>query len=197
MDIWTSDKLILFIVFVIPGFVSLKVYDLIQPGPRQGTSERLIDAVAYSCVIYALLLIPIVFIENSKIRSEVPWLYYLFYVLVLFVSPVLLALLWKHLRTRGFFLKNAPHPTEKPWDYVFTQREPYWAKVTLKNGTVIGGLYAFKSFASSAPADEQIYLEETWILNDKGGFVRKKNHTEGVLIISDEISHIEFRNYGS
>ena len=40
-------------------------------------------------------------------------------------------------------------------------------KVILKDGTLIAGKYAGNSFASSAPADEQLYLEETWILNDK------------------------------
>jgi hypothetical protein len=104
-------------------------------------------------------------------------------------------LIWKYLRTREFFQRNAPHPTEKPWDYVFSQRNPYWVKITLKDGTTIAGRYADKSFASSAPAKEQIYLEETWILNDKGGFERVKNDSAGVIILSSEISHIELRNY--
>ena len=51
------------------------------------------------------------------------------------------------------------------------------------------------SFASSAPAEEQIYLEETWVLNEKGGFERKKNTTAGVIILASEISHIELRRH--
>ena len=88
-----------------------------------------------------------------------------------------------------------PHPTLKPWDFVFAQQKPYWIKVTLKNGTTIAGLYADKSFASSTPAQEQIYLEQTWVLNANGGFERAKNDTAGVIILSNEISHIELRNY--
>ncbi|HBZ5598803.1 TPA: hypothetical protein OOF66_002534 [Morganella morganii] len=64
----------------------------------------------------------------------------------------------------------------------------------MKDGSVIAGRYAEKSFASSAPAPEQIYLEETWILNEKGGFERAKKQTAGVIILSSEISHIELRN---
>ena len=103
--------------------------------------------------------------------------------------------LWKYLRSREFFQKNAPHPTARPWDYVFSQRKPYWVKITLKDGTLVAGKYAEKSFTSSSPAPEQIYLEETWILNDKGGFERVKNDTAGVIILSSEISYIELRTY--
>ena len=101
----------------------------------------------------------------------------------------------KSLRTSKYFQRNAPHPTEKPWDYVFSKGIPYWVKVTLKNGTIIAGRYAEKSFASNAPANEQIYLEETWILDSNGSFIRAKNDTAGIIILSSEISHIELRNY--
>ncbi len=99
------------------------------------------------------------------------------------------------MRTRGWFLSNIPHPDKRSWDYLFSQRKPYWAKVILKNGTIIGGLYAEQSNASSSPETEQIYLQETWIIGANGEFLRKKNGTAGVIILSDEISHIELRVY--
>jgi hypothetical protein len=35
MDIWNADKLTLLLVFFLPGFISIKVYDLMAPGePR-------------------------------------------------------------------------------------------------------------------------------------------------------------------
>lgn len=194
MDVWELDKLFLFIAFVIPGFISIKAYQLAFPGTERATSDQLIDAVAYSSINYALLIFPIISIESSALRETCRFLYYLFYVFVLFLAPVIWVLIWKYLRTRDFFQRNAPHPTARPWDYVFAQRKPYWVKVTLKDGTVIAGRYAGNSFASSAPAPEQIYLEQTWILNDKGGFKRPKNNTAGVLVLSSEISFVELRN---
>lgn len=194
MDIWEIDKLALFLAFVIPGFISIKAYQLVFPGTERATSDQLIDAIAYSSINYALLIFPIISIESGNLHESCRFLYYLFYVLVLFIAPIIWVLAWKYLRTRDFFQRNAPHPTAKPWDYVFAQRKPYWVKVTLKDGTKIAGLYADKSFASSAPAPEQIYLEETWILNDNGGFERAKNKTAGVIILSNEISHIELRD---
>lgn len=197
MDIWEVDKLILFIAFVIPGFISIKAYQLLCPGNERSTSDQLVDAIAYSSINYALLIFPIITIESGDLREAHLFLYYMFYVLVLFVAPIIWVLIWRYLRTRNFFLRNAPHPTGKPWDYLFSQRKEYWIKVILKDGTVIGGLYSLKSNASSAPAPEQIYLEETWLLNENGAFIRKKNDTEGVIILSSEISHLELRKYNA
>ncbi|MCH9694149.1 MAG: hypothetical protein K0U72_06535 [Gammaproteobacteria bacterium] len=191
MDIWADDKLALFIAFVIPGFISLKVYELIEPGARQKTSEQLVDAVAYSCINYAILALPITAIESGDLYVGAPKLYYSFYLFVLLIFPVLLALAWRFLRTREFFQKNAPHPTGLPWDHVFSKRKSYWIRITLGNGKVIGGRYAHNSFASSAPSKEQLYLEEAWIIDDKGGFVRKKDRSAGVIVLASDISHID------
>ncbi len=195
-DIWEIDKLILFIAFVIPGFISIKCYELVFPGNEIKSSDRLIDAICYSSINYGLLAFPIMYFENSGIKSHCPLLNYAFYIFVLFIGPIIWVLIWKHIRTRDFFQKNAPHPTQKPWDYVFSQRKPYWIKVTLKNGDIIAGWYGNNSFASSSPAQEQIYLEQTWKLNNNGGFERPTNNTAGVIILSSEISHIELRNDG-
>lgn len=192
MEIWEIDKLVLFIAFVIPGFVSIKCYQLLFPGTEKSASDQIVDAIAYSSINYSLLSLPIILLEKIKISHS--WLYYPFYFFALFIAPIIWVFLLKYLRTREFFQKNAPHPTAKPWDYVFSKRKPYWVKVTLKDGTVIGGKYAEESFTSSSPAPEQIYLEETWVLNDKGGFERGKNDTAGVIILSD-ILYIELRKY--
>jgi uncharacterized protein DUF6338 len=194
MDIWDADKLLLFIAFVIPGFVSLKTYELLIPAATKGTDKRLIDAVAYSSINYALLLWPIYEIEIHKVRDSYPTAYVLFYFFVLFVAPISWACVIKGLRTTKFFQKSIPHPTGKPWDYVFAQRKPYWVIVTLKDGKQFAGRYDSASFASSAPAPEQLYLEETWVLNSDGGFERLRSETAGILILSSEIMTVEFFN---
>jgi hypothetical protein len=40
MNIWEVDKLIIFIAFVIPGFISIKVYDLFVPTERREIGEN-------------------------------------------------------------------------------------------------------------------------------------------------------------
>jgi hypothetical protein len=82
MDIWETDKLILFIAFVIPGFISIKWYELVFPGVEKESSDRLIDAISYSSINYALLIIPINYIESSNIRHSFLFLYYIFYIFI-------------------------------------------------------------------------------------------------------------------
>jgi hypothetical protein len=62
----------------------------------------------------------------------------------------------------------------------------------LKNGKVIGGYFFDKSFASDGHVPEQIYIEQSWIINADGGLERAKADTAGVLILSGEMSCIEF-----
>lgn len=195
MNLLAADELTLFIAFVIPGFISIKVYQLLFPGTERPASAMVVDAIAYSCINYALLFFPLYYFEDSNVDNQL--LNYLFYFFVLFLSPIALVVTWKLIRTGSFLQKNAPHPVSKPWDYVFSKRGWFWIKVVLKDGTVIGGKYGDKSFASSAPAEEQLYLEETWILDEKGAFLRKKNRSSGVIILTSEISYIELREFNS
>ena len=191
MSIWNESKLLLFIAFVVPGFIAIKAYDLLSPSRPVDSSKQIIDAVSYSCINYVLLLWPIYLVEASDIGVFQPNLYVLFYMVVLFISPVTLVFGWKYLREMEFIQKFVPHPTQKPWDFVFAQRGTYWIIVTLKNGEKIAGMYGPNSFASSAPAEEQIYLEEQWVLNDDGGFDRAVEQTSGIIIISSEIRSVE------
>ena len=195
MDIWEIDKLVLFIAFVIPGFLSIKFYQLIFPGTIRSASDQLVDAIAYSCVNYALLFWAVVYVESANLRDVHPALYYIFYVFVLFISPFLLVLAWKWLRTHERFKGSAPHPTAKPWDYVFERAEPYWIVIYLKDGKMVGGRYSGKSFASSFPVEEQIYLEEAWIVTEEGILDRPIKGSAGVLVMSSEISYLEFSHY--
>jgi len=43
MDIWQIDKLVLFLVFFIPGFISIRVYDSLVPSERRDLSKSLFD----------------------------------------------------------------------------------------------------------------------------------------------------------
>jgi hypothetical protein len=195
MDIWDPNKLSLFIQFVVPGFIAIKWYQLLYPGTSRPASDQIVDAVAYSCINYAIWSIPMGHVQNIVKSNGWSPCDVLFYILVMFISPILLVELWKRIRTSARFQKNAPHPIGKPWDFVFQQRKWYWMKVTLKDGTVIGGKFGDKSFASSAPDEEQLYIQETWVLDEDGAFIRRKNDTAGVIVVSAEIASIELRDY--
>ncbi|WP_328222417.1 DUF6338 family protein [Aeromonas caviae] len=184
------DKLLLFIAFVMPGFIAIKAYELFAvASERKSTSEQLIDAVSYSCINYVLWLPVVYVVESGELRNVHFWLYVLFYFLVLFVSPVVISYTWLKVRVKRF----KQHPIQKPWDFVFSSMEdPHWVVVTLKSGEKVGGYYGPGSFASNSPAPEQIFLKNSWIINEDGGFERVKETSAGILILSSEILYLEF-----
>lgn len=192
MNIWEIDKFLNVLLFIIPGFISLKFYELFFPYESVDSQKQIIEVITYSCINYALLFWAILSIENNDIYHYSQYLYYLFYLFLLFIAPIFWVCLWRKLRTSKLFQKTMPHPTHKAWDYVFSQRKPYWIIITLKNGSKIGGKYSNKSFTSSSPSDEQIYLEEHWVINKYNGFERKRIDTEGILVLSKEIVTIEY-----
>lgn len=61
----------------------------------------------------------------------------------------------------------------------------------MSDGTKIGGVFSTKSYASSFPLDEQIYLEQVWeLVNDD--FIMPVENSKGIIILGKNISSIEF-----
>ena len=83
-------------------------------------------------------------------------------------------------------------PWSTPWDYFFSKRQGRWVIVHPKDGRRIGGAYGGKSYVSSSPAEEQIYLEEVWTLGENGEFLGPVESTAGIIIFHDQILAVEF-----
>lgn len=191
MDIWESNKLILFIMFVIPGFICVRVYKLIYPSQGKDSGTLLYDTVTYSCINYAALSFFIFQVESNPVP---PLWKNLFYFFVLFISPILMVFAWKKIRSYEKIKTLIFHPSDSAWDYLFSQRNKYWMEVFLKNGEVVAGYYGSKSFASASPEEKHIYLEQRWVMGSDGEFERPVDRTAGVIVLHSEISHIELRN---
>jgi hypothetical protein len=192
VDFLEADKFVLFILFVVPGFVCLKTYQVITPSRLRDAAQQLVDAVAYSCVNYALLAYPIFLVEQSGLRERSPEAHFAFWAFVILVAPAIWACLYRYLRKLPFAQRFLPHPTDSAWDYVFERKQPWWVIATLTDGRRIAGRYDGKSFTSTAPCPEQIYLEECWHLSEEGGFERPRHDTAGVLLLQAGISTLEF-----
>ncbi|ENG2946825.1 hypothetical protein ABTU80_001056 [Enterobacter cloacae] len=192
MDILEKGKLFLFVLFIMPGFISMRVYRLFHPAPDNDTSKILIDVVSYSCINYSFLLIPIYLVEINGFFFTHPFLYYLFYFLVLIIIPVLLPILLLKARQSPRIRQKLPHPMARAWDYFFSTNQCCWVLVTLKNGKKYGGLYSYNSFATSRPEPEQLYLEKHWALDEEGDFDHELTDTLGILILTNEIESVEF-----
>jgi hypothetical protein len=192
MNPFDSDTLRLILIFFVPGFISMKVYDLYVPSERRDFSKSLMEAVSFSCVNFAAMYWAIVAIHADNFPTNHPFWYYLASAGILFVAPIFWPILYSRTMSLPFFRKRTIHPTPKPWDYVFSKGESLWVIVHLRDGRRIGGRFDTQSFASSFPADEQIYIEEVWQLDSKGRFKRKVDDSRGLIISREDFEAIEF-----
>jgi hypothetical protein len=192
MDIWNVDKLALFLIFFLPGFISMKVYDLIVPGESTDFSKSFLEAISFSTLNFAVLF-PLIASINSGDFYRIHFiLYWLSVVAIMVVVPACWPIVFLRLSTWRQVAKHFVHPLRKPWDYVFGKRTPFWIIVHLKSGQRIGGYFGIESFASSHPADEQIYLEEVWNLDEGGGFQGPVESSRGIIVMKDEMRAVEF-----
>ncbi|PQK80193.1 hypothetical protein CG428_02205 [Pantoea ananatis] len=191
MDLWEKSKLLIFIFFVIPGFISMKLYNILNPNENIDTTKTIVEVITYSCINYAIWFCPIYYVESTYF-FEGTLTHSLFYLFVLFLSPIILTSALIKIRSCSYMKKYMPHPTGKAWDYVFGLKEEAWVIVTIKGGEKIAGKYSSNSFSSSSPNPGHLYLEENWVINDDGGLERPRTNTKGILILSNDIETVEF-----
>jgi hypothetical protein len=72
MDIWNIDKFTLFLIFCLPGFISMKVYDLMVPGERRDVSKSIFEAVSYSTLNFAALFWLVILIQTGSFYQRHP-----------------------------------------------------------------------------------------------------------------------------
>lgn len=192
MNIWEIDKVFLFIVIVLPGFISIKVYDLIVAGDKRDFSKSIVESIAYSVLNFAALSWLIIIISSASFSKEHYFLYWISIVLIFIVLPAIWPFLFIWVSDFKVFKKHLLNPINQPWDKFFNKRESLWVIVHLKNGKTIRGKFAMNSSASAYPKERQIYLEEVWKPGKDGGFGKKVSRTEGVILFESEISYIEF-----
>ncbi|MBI3195332.1 MAG: hypothetical protein HYZ34_12835 [Ignavibacteriae bacterium] len=193
MNPFDSETIRLVFIFFVPGFISMKIYDLLVPSERRDFSKDLLEALSYSCVNFAILYWPIVAIHSNEFQTDHLIIYYFLSILILLVAPIFWPILvYKFMKT-GFFRRRLVDPILKPWDRLFGQRKAYWVIIHLKDGRKIGGKYAKRSFSSTYPAEEQIYIEEVWEIDQTSGrFIQPLTNSDGLIISKDNFHLIEF-----
>lgn len=192
MDIWSLDKLVLFLAFFVPGFVSIKVYRLMVPSERMDWSANVVEAIGFGALNFAVWLWLIVHIHKGSFYAEHTAWYVLAWVGIVVLAPAIWPVIFVKLAKWEPIARHILSPIPRAWDYVFGLREPFWILVNLKDGNVVAGKFDKKSFASAFPAEEQIYLEEVWNLDENGAFASPVERSRGIVILGSDISSIEF-----
>ena len=195
MDIWSVESIIIILIFFVPGFISMKVYDIFIPSERRDFSGAVYEAIGYSFLNYGafIWLILIIYYQKWWETNFNGFIISLFF--LVFIMPILWAIIYYNIATSKKLSKYIVHPIQKPWDYFFRQRKSNWVLINLRaidKIKKIGGVYSSKSFSSSYPAEEQIYIEQVWELDEKGKFIKPISKSKGAIINGRDILTIEF-----
>ena len=186
------ENLQLFLVFVVPGFVALKVYDLLVPAERRDFGGAMVEAITYSMVNLAIMSWAVILLRQSRVAEKNPLLYLVSTVCILLVVPAGLAIGVYTLRVSKYAVRWFRHPMPSGWDYFFGQRRPCWILFHLKNGKKVAGFFGDDSFASSYPRDAEVYVEQVWRVDQHGRFTDMVQDTAGTIIRNAECDMIEF-----
>lgn len=191
MNIFEPNTLLLFILFFVPGFVSIKIYDLFVQNESRKPSAYLYDAIAYSAINFALMSWPIVILFEYGLYQNHIILFTLAMIFILILVPVGLGWGYANFCKTSWFQKKASGLVVRSWDWALRKDEPLWVVVNLTDSTQIAGIFGKKSHASSYPITEQIYLQEAWLLDELGQFKSVVKNTKGVIILGEHIVSIE------
>ncbi len=166
---------------------------MVIAGPRRDFSKSLVQVICFSAINYALCSPFLLLSKGLDFYNHHFWAYIVIWFLVLAVFPVILTILYLWLSLTERIDEHLIHPIERPWDWFFRQRgREHWAIVRLKDGSILGGKFGKKSFASSDPTNPEIYLEKVWRLDDKGQFLDPVDRSAGILFTGNELVSIEF-----
>ena len=175
------------LVLIIPGFVSLKVWTLINPTARLKLADYLLDIIAFSALNFVALSWLIAITTDSPL-----WLRIIVGIGVFIGAPAAWPLLLRATLNWRVLRGHIIDPVPLAWDHFFGKGEHCFVLVHLKNGNVLGGLYTGESFASSYPEPQEIFLSEVWRVDESGRFQHKIEETKGVLVNHEVIEYLEF-----
>jgi len=181
----------LFIIFVMPGFISMQVYRLLMPARQLDWANAAISGLFYSSVNYAFCLPFLSLLAFSFTSESHPYLYAAVGFFILLVAPIIWPCLFARFLRSKKLMKNLQIPFPSAWDYYFDKRMPCFVLIHLKNGRMIGGYYGVNSFATSFPSDGDIYFETVYAVDEKGKFGQPIANSTGALIRRDDYSYIE------
>jgi hypothetical protein len=157
------DKLQIFIVLILPGFVALKVYDLFLPS-KISLGSAIGEAAIYGLVNFAMFHWALLPINTGDYPKNHPTLYTLQSVLFLVVTPSLLAVVTYWVRTHRPITNWIDHPHRTGWEFFILKKRECWMLFHLKNGKMFGGHYGGQSYAATPPQEPEVYVENATTL---------------------------------
>lgn len=186
---FSFENISFYLILILPGLISLKVFHLIIPVHQKEASKDILDGLFYSS-LNALILVPVYFFLINLEDILGVFIYFILYALMLLVSTLFPFIIYK-VRIKGSVSQKflLPHPTS--WDYYFGLRKTCFVLIHLKDGKTVGGYYGKNSFASASPKEGDIYIEKVYKINKDNTFGDPIPDSNGLLITKENYDFIE------
>jgi Family of unknown function (DUF6338) len=170
---------------VVPGYIALRIYDLLVASAPRRLGDSVIELIAISLINAALFGRLVTYSEPSALNR------YLATILFIFVTPAVIAYATHRIRNAHWARGLLLHPDPTAWDTFFRRRRFCWVICHLKSGKKIGGYYGPLSLASSYPRPQDLYLEEVWRLDENGRFIEAIPQSAGALVRHEQCELLE------
>jgi hypothetical protein len=183
----TVEQLLAFGALVVPGFISLRVYEMQRCGESRKANESLVDVIVYSCatdvVVFGALALVTAFVPpqaRSVTKMVVASTGFV-------VVPVVLAVVWFEFRARMVRAGVVPDTASNAWDALFQraakQRIDLAVVLTMRDGRKIGARLHDPMQMSSRSGTDEIVLDEVWTIDqDRAIFVEAVPGSFGMLV---------------
>jgi len=185
------EYLLIFAGFVLPGAISIFLYRMKVPQRDIQPKDQVLEAVCFSLLNFVLLIWLIQFLARPGFIINEPffaWLIVVFsFVLMPSVWPFLLAWLLRVVERKDWVGVRS----RTAWDDFFGNlRRGCWVKASLSDGSVVGGKFDLKSFASANPDPGHLYIEELWVIDNEGRFVVPVDGRPGIILRPSDYKHV-------
>lgn len=172
IDMKGSENLQTIVLFLLPGVVFIWARSRLITGRVPALSEATIVYFAVTIAYWGLVwpILPRLQGPYQSLGSQAAsWLTLIFVLPMAFgmLSGVASRFRWFQ-RLFGRFGLAPVHPAPSAWDTVFSSGVAGQVRIELEDGNFICGLFGPNSHASSDPSCLDIYLEQTFTLDDNG-----------------------------
>lgn len=181
----------------VPAVIFLFVRSQFLSGRLPKAGDAAVNYVALTTAYYAFLL-PIISFAYSLEGTAITW--WMGWAVITLILPFILGIIsgvaaqrawiYKFLRRCGM---NPIHTIPTAWEWKFAHAESCYVVVTLSHGRAFGAWYGENSFVSTNTQDKDVFLEETFDINDNGEWVSRGF---AILINANDISTVEFELSG-
>lgn len=163
-----AGHLELFATFIVPGFIAIKVWDLLVPSTRRDFSKMVIELVVYSMLFFPVVEWIRGLMIGAKWNEDDPFLYSVGLLGAIVVPAMVATVAFHRLRLLAAAPLQLPSPVPAGYDYAFSQEGPLWLYFHLQDGRILVGGYEEGCCAGTGVSSREIYVSQPHFLDPEG-----------------------------